>query len=89
MNVLLCWVRDKGKVSLLIFFNLSAAFYTIDHGILLEQLPEFGVGDTALWWFQSFLAYHFQRVMLEDSSLAPWSIKCGIPQGLHLHETAE
>ena len=58
-------------MSLLVLFNISAAFDTIDHGILGE----------ALAWLRSFLEDHPQRVQLRESVSAPWSLNCGVPQG--------
>ncbi|KAF7251725.1 RAS guanyl-releasing protein 1 [Varanus komodoensis] len=44
----LCREKDRGSVSLLVLLDLSAAFDTIDHGILLDRLAGLGVGGTAL-----------------------------------------
>ena len=47
---------DRGKISLLGMFDLSAAFDTVDHFILLRRLEiSFGIRGTALEWFLSFL----------------------------------
>ena len=43
---------DKGHASLCVFMDLSKAFDTIDHQILLEKLKYYGLSDSTLSWFQ-------------------------------------
>ncbi|KAF7245513.1 putative RNA-directed DNA polymerase from transposon BS [Varanus komodoensis] len=57
----LCREKDRGSASLLVLLDLSAAFDTIDHGILLDRLAGLGVGGTALQWFRSYLNGRFQK----------------------------
>ncbi|KAF7246760.1 Reelin [Varanus komodoensis] len=59
----LCRERARGSASLLVFLDLTAAFDTIDHGILLDRLAGLGVRSTALQWFCSYLNGQFQKVM--------------------------
>ncbi|KAF7249253.1 putative RNA-directed DNA polymerase from transposon BS, partial [Varanus komodoensis] len=77
----LCREKDRGSASLLILLDLSAAFDTIDHGILLDRLAGLGVGGTALQWFHSYLNDRFQKVVLGDYGSAPWQLCHGVPQG--------
>ena len=77
----LCRAKDRGSVTLLILLDLSAAFNTIDHSILLEQLAEFGVGGTALQRFRSYLAGQIQKVVLGEHCSAPWVLHYGVLQG--------
>ncbi|KAF7251687.1 putative RNA-directed DNA polymerase from transposon BS [Varanus komodoensis] len=77
----LCREKDKGSASLLVLLDLSAAFDTIDHGILLDRLAGLGVGGTALQWFRSYLNGRFQKVVLGDYGSAPWQLCHGVPQG--------
>ena len=72
---------DRGKMSLLVLFDISAAFNTIDHSILLGRLSELRIGGLALAWLRSFLGDRPQRVKLGENVSAPWSLNCGVPQG--------
>ena len=47
---------DSQRVTLLVFLGLSAAFDTVDHGVLVNRLStSFGVRRSALQWFASYL----------------------------------
>ncbi|KAF7250584.1 CDC42 small effector protein 2-A [Varanus komodoensis] len=76
----LCRERDRGSASLLVLLDLSAAFDTIDHGILLDRLRGLGVGGTACQWFRSCLDGRFQKVVLGDYGSAPWQLCHGVLQ---------
>uniref|UniRef100_A0A803SLJ1 Reverse transcriptase domain-containing protein n=1 Tax=Anolis carolinensis TaxID=28377 RepID=A0A803SLJ1_ANOCA len=72
---------DRGSVTLLVLLDISAAFDTIDHGILLGRLSGMGLGGTVLQWLQSFLEGRSQMVKLGDTCSDPWPLTCGVPQG--------
>lgn len=73
---------DSGKVSLLTLLDLSAAFDTIDHSILLSRLQHsFGISSTALSWFSSYLSFRNQTVLINNISSDPVQLTCGVPQG--------
>uniref|UniRef100_A0A803SX51 ribonuclease H n=1 Tax=Anolis carolinensis TaxID=28377 RepID=A0A803SX51_ANOCA len=72
---------DKGSVSLLVLLDLSVAFDTVDHSILLGHLAEMGLRGTVLQWLRSFLEGHSQMVSLGDTCSAPQPLSCGVPQG--------
>ena len=67
---------------MLVLLDLSAAFDTVDHGILLERLRvTFGVDNSALAWFRSYLAGRRQHVHCGGKCSAPIDVICGVPQG--------
>ncbi len=73
---------DQGCISLLVLLDLSAAFDTIDHDILIDRLQNYtGIQGQALRWFRSYLSdrYHFVYLNGESSQLSP--VKYGVPQG--------
>ena len=57
---------DRSKMSLLVLLDISAAFDTVDHGILLRRLSKLGIGGLAFAWLQSFLGDRPQRVQLGE-----------------------
>ena len=51
---------DDGRAGVLVMLDLSAAFDTVDHGLLLDSLRVVGVRSKALSWFRSYLDDHHQ-----------------------------
>ena len=73
---------DAGDASALLLLDLSAAFDTVDHGILLNRLSRyFGLSDSALAWFRSYLSGRTQSVQIENFTSSAASLPCGVPQG--------
>ena len=73
---------DNDKVALLALLDLSAAFDTIDHSILLSRLQtSFGISGTVLSWFQSYLLDRSQTVCVKGASSKPSVLSFGVPQG--------
>lgn len=73
---------DNGLISLLILLDLSAAFDTVSHAILLNRLHEYlGLTDSALSWFQSYLSGRKQYITIKDSNSTPAPVNHGVPQG--------
>ena len=73
---------DTGKATALVSLDLSAAFDTIDHSILLKRLQMmFGVTGTALKWLQSYLLNRQQSVRSGHAMSSPTSSATGVPQG--------
>ena len=62
--------------------DLSAAFDTIDHTILLRRLGNwFGVSGKALDWFKSYLTGRSQRIKLGNGLSSRSDLSFGVPQG--------
>ena len=47
--------------------DLSAAFDTVDHDILIGRMHAYGIGETALKWFQSYLDRRCYRVLINNT----------------------
>ncbi len=73
---------DSGKISVLVLLDLSAAFDTVDHNILLERLENWvGLSGMALKWFRSYLEGRGYYVSLGEHTSKWTSMTCGVPQG--------
>jgi len=58
------------------FYSISAVFDTVDNGILLERLRvTFGVGNSALAWFRSYLAGRRQHVRCGGKCSVPIDVR--------------
>jgi len=69
------------KVVLLVLLDLSAAFDTVSHTILINTLRELGICGTMLQWFNSYLENRQQRIHLRGTTSNPKDLDCGVPQG--------
>ena len=72
---------DKKEVTLLVLLDLSAAFDTVDHAILLNRLKSIGVTGLVHGWFNSYLTGRTQAVCVDDVSSDSFNLTCGVPQG--------
>ena len=76
---------DDGKCVMLVLLDLSAAFDTVDHGILLSRLSQcIGVQGSAYTWFESYLSSRSQFVQIRDTGSSDRQLTCGLPQGFVL-----
>ena len=73
---------DDTKFIMLLMLDLSAAFDTVDHTILINRIENrLGITGTALKWFKSYLADRKYRVVLDGVSSNHTNLDCGVPQG--------
>jgi len=72
---------DSQRVTLLVLLDFSAAFDTVDHGVLLNRLSRsFGIRGSALQWFASYLLNRSQRVSFDQSLSDKFNLQCVVPQ---------
>jgi retron-type reverse transcriptase len=64
-----------------IFLDLSKAFDTVDHDILLYKLLVCGIRGTAYNWFKSYLSERKQYTVIENNASTVSSLALGVPQG--------
>lgn len=73
---------DSGECAVLIMLDLSAAFDTVDHSIMLDRLREWvGISGRALDWFSSYLGGRSFSVAVGPFTSDPAPLPCGVPQG--------
>ncbi len=73
--------RTASKSSLLILLDLSAAFDTVNHQILLSNLLRKGISGTTLQWFDSYLSDRPFKVSWRDYVSRSQHLATGVPQG--------
>lgn len=73
---------DDKRLTLMVLIDLSAAFDTVDHPILLNVLKhKFGMQGISLNWFHSFLHDRYFKVLINDSFSNTCHLQSGVPQG--------
>ena len=63
------------------FLDISKCFDTIDHSLLLQKLCMYGIKETELNWFTSYLHNRKQAVFCHGKLSKFLDIKTGVPQG--------
>ena len=77
---------DSNKIPIGIFYDLSKAFDSVKHSLLLKKLEFYGVKNTSLKWFASYLKDRPSIVVQKDDAKnehksTPFSNNVGVPQG--------
>ena len=73
---------ENNQFTLGVFIDLSKAFDTVDHEILLSKLQYFGIEGKYLKWFQSYLCNRKQFITFGNNKQSNLlRINCGVPQG--------
>ena len=69
---------DKKKISLLLLLDLSKAFDSVNHDILMKKMYNLKIDPL---WFKSYLSNRFQSVRIAGKLSNKHSISYGVPQG--------
>jgi len=73
---------DRGAFAAIALLDLSTAFDTVDHDVLVQRLQtSYGVKGNVLQWFQSYLHGRQQSVRRGIKSSKPVTVIYGVPQG--------
>ena len=72
---------DRRRHLIAIFIDLSKAFDTLDHDILISKLEHIGIRGAVLGWIESYLSDRSQFVTVNGCSSSPKPITTGVPQG--------
>ena len=79
-NDIICAVGQQ-KAVLLVLLDLSAAFDTVNHQLLIKTLPQLGIRGTMLHWFSTYLLGRLQTIKVNGVTSQPKLLDCGVPQG--------
>ena len=72
---------DKSNYMVSVFLDLSKAFDTLDHGVLIRKLDHVGVRGEILRWLESYLSDRKQRVVVNSEVSGILNVDAGVPQG--------
>lgn len=75
---------DRKLSAGVVFLDLSKAFDTINHHILLQKLDAYGIRGAANDYLRSYLTNRQQQVVVSGIRSTTCSISCGVPQGSNL-----
>ena len=73
---------SKNEWCIGVFLDLSKAFDTLDHKILLQKLSRYGIRGVSLDWFRSYLTGRVQFTEFGSGSSTNGNLSCGFPRAL-------
>ena len=73
--------REDRKITGVLFWDLSAAFDTLNSNLLIQKLRLYGCDTKMCKRFNSFLMGREQAVRIGDQISRPLQLRSGVPQG--------
>ena len=78
-NILTC--MDSGQITGAAFLDLSKAFDTVNHELLLQKLTHAGLSNNTVIWFRSYLTNRSIFTMVDNKRSSVMQVPIGVPQG--------
>ena len=72
---------DENKFTLRVFIDLSKAFDTVNHEILITKLENYGVRGSNIKWYSNYLEGRKQFICFGEKNTELENITCGVSQG--------
>ena len=72
---------DDGNAVVDCYIDLKKSFGNVNHSILIEKMPHYGIRGHILDWFKSYLNNRKQFTHINHTNSDLNSISCGVPQG--------
>ena len=72
---------DEKELTAVVLLDMSKAFDSMDHEILLLKLQDVGLSPATVNWFSSYLSERFQVVRINTVLSDKLPVKSGVPQG--------
>lgn len=73
--------NDKGNIVGIASLDLSKAFDSINHSLLLQKLINLGLGESTLTWCKSYLTGRTQQTKFKNFTSTTETVTSGVPQG--------
>ena len=71
--------RDEKKISVIVLLDMSKAFGSIRHDLILRKLRKAGVSESVRAWFKSYLSQRQQVVKFQNTVSDPLLLTAGVP----------
>ena len=81
MLIFIDQILNSSSQTDVIYFDISKAFDTVSHSILLTKLWSFGITGVLWSWFKDYLSNRSQRVSINHYLSNPLPVLSGVPQG--------